>query len=359
MPRKLPSVVLVGRPNVGKSTLFNRMTGSRAARSSRPLRARRAIRWRARSSGAGRTFQLSDTGGLFGASEDPLHELVVQQGQRAIAGADLLVLLVDGREGLRRRRRDDRARAARDRPAGHARDQQDRRQARPARGAWSSTSSASSRSFEISAEHGKGVGDLLDEIVERLGREGRGTAQTPRPTETAPVRRRRQLPASGPTGDAIAIVGRPNVGKSSLVNRLLREERVLVSDMPGTTRDAIDAALTWHRRQFRIVDTAGMRRPGRVRQRRQGRAGQRRRREEGHRRRRRRRARHRRRARARPIRTPRLAAKPTARARRRHRRQQVGPGEEPGPEFVEDVRRDAARTACGSSTTRRSSTSRR
>jgi GTP-binding protein len=62
----------------------------------------------------------------------------------------------------------------------------------------------------------------------------------------------------------LAIVGRPNVGKSSLVNRLLREQRVLVSDMPGTTRDAIDAPLTWHRRRFRIVDTAGMRRPGRV-----------------------------------------------------------------------------------------------
>jgi len=65
--------------------------------------------------------------------------------------------------------------------------------------------------------------------------------------------------------ELIAIVGRPNVGKSSLLNRLLNEERVMVSDMPGTTRDAIDATLTWHRRRFRIVDTAGMRRPGRVR----------------------------------------------------------------------------------------------
>src|SRR5216684_4500141 len=99
MPRKSPSVVLVGRPNVGKSTLFNRMTGSRRAivapiaGTTRDSLARPVV-WR------GVAFELFDTGGLFGASEDPLHELVVQQGQRAIAGADLLVLLVDGREGL-------------------------------------------------------------------------------------------------------------------------------------------------------------------------------------------------------------------------------------------------------------------
>src|SRR3954449_12525412 len=99
MARKLPSVVLVGRPNVGKSTLFNRMTGSRRAivapiaGTTRDSLAR-PVSWQTA------TFQLFDTGGLYGASEDPLHELVVRQGQKAIVGADLLIFLVDGREGL-------------------------------------------------------------------------------------------------------------------------------------------------------------------------------------------------------------------------------------------------------------------
>src|SRR5258706_15686223 len=99
MPRKSPSVVLVGRPNVGKSTLFNRMTGARraivapVAGTTRDWLSR-PVSWR------GATFHVFDTGGLYGASEDPLHDLVVRQGQRAIATATLLVFLVDGRDGL-------------------------------------------------------------------------------------------------------------------------------------------------------------------------------------------------------------------------------------------------------------------
>src|SRR6266550_1070173 len=99
MSKKDVSVVLVGRPNVGKSTLFNRMTGSRraivapVAGTTRDSLAR-PVHWR------GRSFELFDTGGLYGASADPLHELVVRQGQRALAGADLVVMVVDGREGL-------------------------------------------------------------------------------------------------------------------------------------------------------------------------------------------------------------------------------------------------------------------
>jgi GTP-binding protein len=103
--------------------------------------------------------------------------------------------------------------------------------------------------FEISAEHGTGVAELLDEVVRQLR-----TRRVKSDGDRAPDR----------VDTGIAVVGRPNVGKSSLVNRLLREERMLVSDVPGTTRDAVDAMLQWHRRSFRIVDTAGMRRRGRV-----------------------------------------------------------------------------------------------
>jgi GTPase len=104
--------------------------------------------------------------------------------------------------------------------------------------------------IEISAEHGEGVGDLLDAVVERV-KNRTAHADTAVAPET-------------PDEVAVAIIGRPNAGKSSLVNRLLREERMIVSEIPGTTRDSVDAVLTWHRRQFRIVDTAGIRRPGRV-----------------------------------------------------------------------------------------------
>src|SRR4051794_6435624 len=261
MARKTPSVVLVGRPNVGKSTLFNRMTGSRRAIVA-PIAGTtrdaltRPVAWR------GATFDLFDTGGLYGASEDPLHDLVVEQGHRAIVGADLLVFLVDGREGLI--------------PGDERIARELRETGRPVLLAINKTDDKRSQKsivdfyqlgfdplLEISAEHGTGVAELLDEIVTGLGARRLGLAVNSREGE--------QAPSPQPLLDAaseeirIAIVGRPNVGKSSLVNRLLREERVLVSDMPGTTRDAIDAPLIWHRRRFRIIDTAGMRRPGRVR----------------------------------------------------------------------------------------------
>ena len=124
--------------------------------------------------------------------------------------------------------------------------------------------------LEISAEHGTGVAELLDAIVERLGPRGsrlaaREDEKDDEVSESRGPSPERRLSSPEPRAETtVAIVGRPNVGKSSLVNRLLHAERVLVSDMPGTTRDAIDAPLTWHRRRFRIVDTAGMRRPGRV-----------------------------------------------------------------------------------------------
>src|SRR5262245_23215043 len=265
MSRQPASVVLVGRPNVGKSTLFNRITGSRkaivapVAGTTRDSLAR-PVTWQ------GNGFQLFDTGGLYGASEDPLHELVVKQGRRAIAGADLIVFVTDGREGL----------VAGDQTIA----QELRGTGKPMLLAINKTDDKRARGaasdfyelgidpvFEISAEHGTGVAELLDAIVEQLGARGWRLGARKEHAENGENDDDLLVPSpepQAPTEVAVAIVGRPNVGKSSLVNRLLREERVLVSDMPGTTRDAIDSVLTWHRRRFRIVDTAGMRRPGRV-----------------------------------------------------------------------------------------------
>src|ERR1700682_1610428 len=174
MSRKTPTVVLVGRPNVGKSTLFNRMTGSRRAivnpmaGTTRDALARPVV-WR------GVSFQLFDTGGLYGESQDPLHELVVQQGQRAIVGADLLVLLVDGRDRLTRGRQ----RIAREL----------RESGTPVMLAINKThdkrSQKSAMEFfqlgfdpvtEISAEHGTGVADLMEEIVARVNTRSQGLA---------------------------------------------------------------------------------------------------------------------------------------------------------------------------------------
>ena len=262
--RRNPSVVLVGRPNVGKSTLFNRISGSRRAIVA-PVAGTtrdaliRPVTWR------GVSFALFDTGGLFGASEDPLHELVVRQGQRTMSAADLVVFVVDGREGLVPA--DDAIAAAlrqNDHPVILAINKIDDKRALGS--ALEFYRLGFDPVVEISAEHGQGVADLMDEIVAALTAQSRSAPDDSRadldageaPSEPA-AKDREALEETG-----VAIVGRPNVGKSSLVNRLLREERVLVSEMPGTTRDAIDSTLTWHRRRFRIVDTAGMRRAGRV-----------------------------------------------------------------------------------------------
>ncbi|HVC19369.1 MAG TPA: ribosome biogenesis GTPase Der [Vicinamibacterales bacterium] len=283
MAKRVPAVVLVGRPNVGKSTLFNRITGSRRAivapvpGTTRDTIAQPVV-WR------GVQFQLIDTGGLFGASQDPLQELVVAHGRKALESADLLVFVVDGREGLV--------------PGDHSIARQIRQLNRPVVVVINKTDDRRARDgamefyqlgfdpvMEISAEHGQGVSDLLDEVSDRLpsgrpagtaaepgkpeaGREEETAGKGPRGRAATELEEEERVePAvaeTGPSEVAVAIVGRPNVGKSSLVNRLLREERVLVSDMPGTTRDAIDTVMKWHRRQFRIIDTAGIRRPGRI-----------------------------------------------------------------------------------------------
>ena len=239
-----PTVVFIGRPNVGKSTLFNKLTGTRRSivaplpGTTRDVIAQ-PVAWNDRS------VVLTDTGGMFGASQDPLHALVVERGRRALAHADLIVMVADGREGLVPGDEDVAAAA---RVAGVpvilAINKMDDRRARA--GALELYRLGFDPVVEVSAEHGMGVGELMDAVVAALPSAPRVTSD-PERRETA-----------------VAIVGRPNAGKSSLVNRLLSEERMIVSEVPGTTRDSVDAVLTWHRKQFRIVDTAGIRRAGRV-----------------------------------------------------------------------------------------------
>jgi GTPase len=241
-------VVLVGRPNVGKSTLFNRITRTRRAIVNAMAGTTRDVlaydaEWQ------GTPFRLVDTGGIFGHTEDPLHDMVVEHGKRAILQADLVIFVVDGREG--RVPGDDEIAAELRRvaqaPVLLAVNKADDKRAHDRM--YEFFAFGFDHVFEIAAEHGTGVHDLMDATLEQLKAAGKlgGTDTTEEPDEIA-----------------VAIVGRPNVGKSSIVNRLLREERLIVSDIPGTTRDAIDTLLRWHKRTFRIVDTAGIRRPGRV-----------------------------------------------------------------------------------------------
>jgi GTP-binding protein len=232
-----PRIALVGRPNVGKSTLFNRIAGRRKAiTDSRPGSTRdrnyALAQWR------GYGFELIDTGGLLLGSSDPLLGPAAEQAERAIEEADLVILLVDGRAGLL--------------PDDEAIARGLRRRAKSVlvavnkiddvrRQDWTEFSSLGFDPVEaISAEHGRGVGDLLDRAVERIAK------SPPREDEARPLQ--------------LSLVGRPNSGKSSLLNRLLGAERALVSDVPGTTRDAVDSLLVKGERRYLLVDTAGIRR---------------------------------------------------------------------------------------------------
>ena len=245
--RQTRCAVLVGRPNVGKSTLFNRIVGGRRAIVSSVAGTtrdvlRELVDWQ------GATFELVDTGGLFGASEDPLRDVVSAHGLKALDGADVVLLMVDGRDGLV--------------PADHEVASRVRQTGLPVVVAVNKVDDpgAAARAEEyhalgfdpvmsIAAEHGIGVGDLLDEVTARF--------------PEGSTRRLGEM-TSDPDEIAIAIVGRPNVGKSSLVNLFAREERVLVHDLAGTTRDAVDTIVKWRGKRLRLVDTAGIRRPGRV-----------------------------------------------------------------------------------------------
>jgi GTPase len=242
-----PVIALVGRPNVGKSTLFNRLTRSRDA-----LVADMPGLTRDRHYGEGRVgerpFLVIDTGGFEPVAKEGIMHEMAKQTKQAVAEADIVIFIVDGRQGL----------------TPHDKTITDflRKSGRPAmlvvnKAEGMKYSSVTADFYElglgdpyvISAAHGDGVVDLVNEALDLA------FGQRPAEPETAEVQGK---------GIRIAIVGRPNVGKSTLVNTLLGEDRVIAFDMPGTTRDSIEIPFEREGRHYTLIDTAGIRRRGKV-----------------------------------------------------------------------------------------------
>ena len=235
----LPVVAIVGRPNVGKSQLFNRIIGQASAIVSEEAGTTRDRHF-AHADWAGRHFWLVDTGGLIEDSSIPMDVEIKKQVMEAIEEADVLLLVVDAKVGVHPSdaRLVDILRNAH-KPWLIAVNKQDQ----PENTDWYEFYRLGAGDvFPVSAQNGKGSGDLLDELVSRI-------PESPEIEDDA-IR--------------VAVVGRPNVGKSSFVNRLLGEERLVVHDESGTTRDSIDAPLRYHDKNLIFVDTAGLRRQSKV-----------------------------------------------------------------------------------------------
>jgi GTP-binding protein len=250
-----PLIALVGRPNVGKSTLFNRFAGRRAAIVEDVPGVTRDRNY-ADFIWDGRTLSVVDTGGFEPESRDRLIAQVRQQAQLAVDEASAVVLVVDGREGLTAL---DRAIADMLRKSGKllfvAVNKVDTAKTEGDVPLADFYELGFGDVHAVSAEHGRGVSDLVDAIVEKL-------ALPPLPPPVEEQDEPKEVDESDrPRGDVrIAIVGRPNVGKSTFVNALLGEERFVVSDVPGTTRDSIDSIVQHRGQRFVVTDTAGIRR---------------------------------------------------------------------------------------------------
>ena len=240
-PGAPPLVAIVGRPNVGKSALFNRLTRTRRALVE-PLAGTTRDRLYGWFDWRGRHVRVVDTGGVEGPEADPFSELVREQVQQALAEADAVLFVVDAADGIT--------------AADEAITDLLRRSTKPVLLVGNKSDRGAARRnmadlyalglgepVLISAYHGAGIGDLMDRIHEVVP-----AADAPPPEERL----------------RIAVVGRPNVGKSSLVNAILGQERVIVSDVPGTTRDAIDTPFEFDGHPMTLVDTAGIRRRGKV-----------------------------------------------------------------------------------------------
>jgi GTP-binding protein len=236
-----PLVALVGRPNVGKSTLFNRLIEEPLA-IVEDVPGTTRDRIYADAHWGGKTFTLIDTGGLLPQPVDDLVASVREQVQIAIAEAEVIIFLVDVKEGLTANdleiaqllRRSNKPVIL----AVNKADNESRRQE-----ALEFYQLGLAEPYPISALHGTGTGDLLDALLKTL----------------PPQRPEEEL-----EGVRIAIVGRPNVGKSSLLNAILGQERMIVNEKPGTTRDAVDSFIQWDGQPITLIDTAGIRRRGRI-----------------------------------------------------------------------------------------------
>lgn len=242
MKQALPAVAIIGRPNVGKSTFFNRVLGARVAIVEDIPGVTRDRNFE-RAEWAGRHFYLIDTGGLEPESTEPMAVAIRKQVQAAIEESDVLVFVVDGKAGLH--------------PLDHQIAELLRRSERPIvlvvnkmdrlpedLGHHDFWELGLGEPLPVSAISGKGSGDVLDAIVEKL------------PEQPEALEEEDTL--------SVAVIGKPNVGKSSFVNRLLGTERLVVSDIAGTTRDSIDTPLRYHGRTLIFIDTAGLRRQSRI-----------------------------------------------------------------------------------------------
>ncbi len=241
----LPTIVLVGRPNVGKSTLFNRLTKSRDALVA-DLPGLTRDRHYGRGIGASKPYLVIDTGGFEPTAESGILKEMARQTLLAIDEADVVIFIVDGRAGIT--------------PQEYIIADKLRRAQRPVLLAVNKTEGMQKavvsadfhelglgEPLSISSAHGEGVKDLIELALENF----------PEPQEDEDVQKNNKVPR-------VAIVGRPNVGKSTLVNALLGEERVIAFDEPGTTRDSIEIDLEKSGKHYVIIDTAGVRKRGRV-----------------------------------------------------------------------------------------------
>jgi GTPase len=243
--RRSPVLAVVGRPNVGKSTLFNKLLGERKAIVDDSPGVTRDRNY-GEAEWAGRKFQLIDTGGLNTDAEAGLEESVQKQSRLALREADVILFLFDGKGGLNPLDREAVGLLRKeDKPVLFAVNKIDSRQR--ADNLYEFYALGIDPLFSISAEHGLGISDLMDEVVQQFPNAEESDEKT---EEKAPLR--------------ISVVGRPNVGKSTLINRLLGFERSVVDSTPGTTRDALDTPFKLEGEPCLLVDTAGIRRKARI-----------------------------------------------------------------------------------------------